>query len=309
MKIAVVALLLLIFGYSLRAQDPIGEGKLNIKYKTTPEEVLLLDIYYPANRTKGKKLPVVFYVHGGGWSNGSKDNIKKGFIRNTFQKLVEQGFAVVSVNYRLTRHKTVVMKDCVVDAMDAVRFIAKQADSLGLDANRVFVIGDSAGGQLAQMILLADPSKFPGDKELLNQKYKMIAGVSWYGPSDFTKTELFETTDSTKNPDRFGNRIVREGMDPSMKDAMYKEMSPIFYLKKDSPPLFMMAADNDTTIPVGHAFHMKKKADEIDANVEIFIVHNAGHNFRKAGGEIDPTLDVIVQKTIDFILKYKSDQR
>ena len=67
----------------------------------------------------------------------------------------------------------------------------------------------------------------------------------------------------------------------------------------------MMAADNDTTIPVGHAYHMKKKADEIGAPVTMQIVKNAGHNWRKAGGNIEPTLEEITQNTVDFFLKYK----
>ena len=67
----------------------------------------------------------------------------------------------------------------------------------------------------------------------------------------------------------------------------------------------MMAADNDTTIPVGHAYHMKEKADSIGANVDLFIVKNAGHNWRKAGGEINPTLEEITKNTIEFFLKYK----
>ena len=65
-----------------------------------------------------------------------------------------------------------------------------------------------------------------------------------------------------------------------------------------------MAAENDETIPVAHAYHMKKQADDIGANVEIFIVKNAGHNWRKAGGKINPTAEVIVQETVGFINKY-----
>ncbi|WP_018474057.1 alpha/beta hydrolase [Echinicola pacifica] len=289
--------------------DSIGVGLLNIKYKTSPEKDLLLDIYYPADRDKSKKLPVIFYTHGGGWAAGTKDNIQKGFIKDTFRQLVNKGFAVVSVSYRLTKLKTVVMKDCVVDVMDAVRFISKNSETYGLDPNRVFVIGDSAGGQLAQMIVLADPSLFPGDPALLDYRYKVIAGVSWYGPSDFTEIELFETDDPTKNPDRFGPRIIGPNTDPSSKQTLYQEMSPVFYLTNESPPLYMMAADKDTTIPVAHAYHMKEKADEIGANVELFVVKNAGHNWRKAGGEIDPPLEVIVEKTIDFILQYKDDKQ
>jgi acetyl esterase/lipase len=319
MKRTIIFILLISFIWSVNAQDTSskikiphletkGEKKLNIKYKTTSEEDLYLDIYYPEKQADNKPLPVLVYTHGGGWFNGSKENITKVLFKETFQKLVDQGFVVVSVNYRLTRHKTVVMRDCVVDVMDAVRYLSKNSSSLGIDANRVFVLGDSAGGQLAQMLTLADPSKFPGDSTLYKYKYKIVAGVSWYGPSDFTKIELFDTDDPTKESDRFGERILKPGTDPSQKDALYKEMSAVYYLTPQSPPLYMMAAEDDTTIPVAHAYHMKKAADSIGAPVELFIAKNGGHNWRNVGGEINPSTDVIMQKTIDFLMKYKSQK-
>ena len=285
-----------------------GDIELNVKYKITEQEDLYLDIYYPGEKVEGEKYPIMLYTHGGGWFNGSKENIVKAPMEDAFLKFVENGFAVVSINYRLTRQKSVLMRDCVVDAMDAVRYLSKHKDSLQLDTDRVFVMGDSAGGQIAQMIALANPNEFKGDKNLFANKYKVIAGVSWYGPSDFTIKALFETDDPTKDPDRFASRITKTIADSSRIKIMYKEMSPIFYLTKDSPPLYMMAADNDTTIPVAHAYHMKKQADSIGANVDLFIVKNAGHNWRKAGGAIDPSLDVITEKTVDFVLKYKSSQ-
>ena len=283
-----------------------GKIVLNIKYKSTKQEDLYLDIYYPSNNTANEKLPIVLYTHGGGWFNGSKENIVKSPVAAPFLELVEQGFVVVSINYRLTRNKSVLMRDCVIDAMDALRYLSKNSDLLGIDTNQVYVLGDSAGGHIAQMLTLTDPTEFEGDPNLYGETYKVIAGVSWYGPSDFTKTEMFETADTTKVADRFSSRITKTESDSTKIGAMNKEMSPVFYLEKDSPPLFMMAAENDTTIPVVHAYHMKKKADSIGANVEIFIVKNAGHNWRKAGGDIDPTLEVITEETVNYILKYKN---
>ncbi|MDC1465725.1 alpha/beta hydrolase [Polaribacter sp.] len=282
-----------------------GKKNLNVKYKSTKAEDLYLDIYYPSENIGSKKLPIVFYTHGGGWFNGSKENITRNPVAAPFLELLEHGFAVVSINYRLTRRKSVLMRDCVIDAMDALRFLSKNSDVFSLDTNKVYPIGDSAGGHIAQMITLANPDNFEGDKKLCKYNFKVIAGISWYGPSDFTIRKLFETKDKTKNPDRFSSRITKTEKNKSKIDKMYKEMSPIFYLTKNSPPLFMMAADNDTTIPVGHAYHIKKKADEINANIDMFIVKNAGHNWRKAGGKIDPTLEVITKKTVDFFLKYK----
>ncbi len=282
-----------------------GAINLNVKYKSTKEEDLYLDIYYPSTKSDTKGYPIMLYTHGGGWFTGSKENIARSPVNEPFLALVEQGFAVVSINYSLTKLKSVLMKDCVVDAMDAVRYLSKNQIALGVDANRVYVLGDSAGGHLAQMITLANPNDFKGDKNLFGNPYKVIAGVSWYGPSDFTEKKFFETNDPSKEADRFSSRITKTEKNPDKIAAMYKEMSPLFYLTKNSPPLFMMAADNDTTIPVIHAYHMKEKADSIQANVEMLIVKNAGHNWRKAGGNIEPTLEVITQKTVDFFLKHK----
>ena len=282
-----------------------GSVNLNVKYKTTKEEDLYLDIYYPPSKSDMAIYPVLIYTHGGGWFNGSKENSTKAPMNTPLSELVEKGFAVVAINYRLTRTKSVVMRDCIIDAMDALRYLSKNSDSLHLDTTRVYAFGDSAGGQIAQMLTLADPNNFKGDATLYDSPYKVLAGVSWYGPSDFTVKELFETDDPTKEADRFSSRITKTESNPKKIKAMYKEMSPIFYLNKNSPPLYMMAADNDTTIPVGHAYHMKSKADSLGANVEILIVKNAGHNWRKAGGEIDPTLAIIAQKTVDFFLKYE----
>ncbi|MDO6792598.1 alpha/beta hydrolase fold domain-containing protein [Tamlana sp. 1_MG-2023] len=291
--------------YNIPHLKTAGEINLNIKYKSTKEEDLYLDIYYPTTSKSDEKYPIMLYTHGGGWFNGSKENIVKSPVKEPFLELVKQGFAVVSINYRLTRQKSVLMRDCVIDAMDALRYLSANSERLKLDANAVYVLGDSAGGHISQMITLANPELFKGDKKLYGKPYKVIAGASWYGPSDFTEKSLFETEDTTKDADRFSNRITKTESDPVKIAAMYKEMSPIFYLTKNSPPLLMMAADKDTTIPVAHTYHMMEKANRINASVEELIVKNAGHNWRKSGGAISPSLEVITKKTVDFFLKYK----
>ena len=78
-------------------------------------------------------------------------------------------------------------------------------------------------------------------------------------------------------------------------------MSPIQYLKKNSPPLLMIQGDKDTTIPVKHAHYMKEKAEAAGAPVEIMIIKNAGHNWRQVEAPIDPATEEIVQRTVSFI--------
>ena len=65
----------------------------------------------------------------------------------------------------------------------------------------------------------------------------------------------------------------------------------------------MIQGDSDTTIPVKHAYAMEKKAEEIGAPVEIMIVKNAGHNWRRVEAEIDPPREKIYQKTVQFFVE------
>lgn len=280
-----------------------GKRKLNVLYKTTKEGKQHLDIYYPTNTNNLTDLPTIIYTHGGGWAAGSKMGAGNASFAKVFSALVKKGFCIVSVDYRLYRKGgTVFMRDCVIDAKDAARYLSKNSKKLGLDASRFFAFGDSAGGQMAQMLLLSDTKTLEGDKDLIGYDYTMIAGASWYGPCDFEKTSLFNHDDRPDFKDRFGPRILNPKNNKKNKLKFYREMSPINYLTKNSAPLLMIQGDGDTTIPVKHAYYMEKKAKKINAPVEIMIVKNAGHNWREAspGTPISPSREHIIEKTIGF---------
>jgi acetyl esterase/lipase len=281
-----------------------GERKLNVVYKQEGKRNLQLDLYYPTNK-RSAEAPVIIYTHGGGWAAGNRAGVTKGLFAPLFTQLLEEGFAVASVDYRLyNKSGLVAMRDCVIDSKDAVRYLAKNADSLGLDADRFYVFGDSAGGQIAQMLLLSPRDTLTGDPELADVDYKIVAGVSWYGPCDFRDMNLFNYDDRPDFKDRFGPRITPQPVTDAEKVQRYEEMSPVTYLKRNSPPLLMIQGDADTTIPVKHAYRMEKRARALEAPVEILIVKNAGHNWRRAGGDIEPTKEVITERTVAFFLQH-----
>ncbi|QDT02187.1 Carboxylesterase NlhH [Rubripirellula lacrimiformis] len=280
-----------------------GERQLEVVYKKVGRKELKLDLYYPTAKP-GEKCPVVVFTHGGGWAAGNRYKAASGSFAVVFQRLLEEGFAVAPVTYRLAKKDSnVAMRDCVIDCKDAVRYLAKNSESLGIDAGKICVMGDSAGGHIAQMLLLASAEQLPGDKNLASASYKMLAGVSWYGPSDFEKTGLFNHDDRADFRDRFGPRILGSDTGPSDKRKRYREVSPINYLSKDSPPLLMIQGDKDTTIPVKHAHHMQQKADATKAPLEVMIIKNAGHNWRKVDADIEPSREVIIQRTVQFFVE------
>nr|WP_315849951.1 alpha/beta hydrolase [Rhodopirellula sp. SWK7] len=281
-----------------------GERKLEVVYKNVSGRDLSLDLYYPTEKCS-EKCPVIVFTHGGGWAAGNRYKAASGSFEKVFQRLIKAGFAVAPVTYRLARKDSgVTMRDCVIDCKDAIRYLAKNSESLGIDPNRICVMGDSAGGHITQMLLLASPEQLPGDEELASASYTMLAGVSWYGPCDFEKMDLFNHDDRADFRDRFGPRILGSDTEPSDKLKRYREVSPINYLSKDSPPLLMIQGDKDTTIPVKHAYYMQQKADAIQAPVEVMIINNAGHNWRKVVADITPSRDAIIDRTVQFFVEH-----
>ena len=281
-----------------------GDRKLEITYKNVNNKELKLDLYYPTGQ-RSEACPVVVFAHGGGWAAGSRYKAAGGSFAAVFERLIKQGFAVAPVTYRLAKKDSgVTMRDCVIDCKDAIRYLAKNSESLKIDPMRICVMGDSAGGHIAQMLLLAGTEQLQGDSALAETSYKMVAGVSWYGPCDFEKTDLFNHDDRANFRDRFGPRILGTKSERGQKLARYREVSPINYLAKDSPPLLIIQGDKDTTIPVKHAYYMKQKADSLKAPVEIMIVKNSGHNWRKVGAAIEPTREVIIDRTVKFLIDH-----
>ncbi|MEO1529270.1 MAG: alpha/beta hydrolase, partial [Planctomycetota bacterium] len=63
--------------------------------------------------------------------------------------------------------------------------------------------------------------------------------------------------------------------------------------------------DRDTTIPVKHAYHVKQRAEQLSASVEIMIIKNSGHNWRRVAADIEPSREVIIDRTVDFLVDQK----
>jgi len=282
-----------------------GKELVNVKYKETPQGSLYLDIYYPDKDSNTVK-PVIFYTHGGGWATGDKSKASKQIFSDIHKAWLKEGFVIVSIGYRLVnKHNDSSMRDCVIDCKDAMRFISGHKEDLGIDPNKFYTFGDSAGGHLAMMMLHTSPSILLGDPKLEKFDYNTVAGVSWYGPCDFQNIQLFNHDGRANFRDRFGPRIMGKNSSPADKDNRYKEMSPVTYLTKNSAPLLMIQGDKDTTIPVKQAYRMQEALKDIHAPVEIQIIKNTGHNWRSVDAPISPTRKEIISSTINFLVAHK----
>lgn len=132
-----------VFGLSLpavRAVEPVVTK--NVPYAMPAAERQVLDVYAPPN---AKNLPVVFWIHGGGWQAGDKTS-----VQGKPQYFVDQGYVFVSTNYRLLPN--VPMESIIGDVAKALAWVYGSIHQYGGDSRRSFVMGHSAGAQLAALV-------------------------------------------------------------------------------------------------------------------------------------------------------------
>src|SRR5438874_659578 len=121
------------------------EVQRDLDYGKGGDVELKLDIYRPKQLPE-KPLPVIVYIHGGGWRSGSKDHSADKLV-----PLVERGYCGVSINYRLTP-SGVQFPEPLYDCKCAIRFLRAKAKELHLDPDHIGVWGHSAGGHLAALL-------------------------------------------------------------------------------------------------------------------------------------------------------------
>jgi arylformamidase len=133
-------LLLLLVSSQLLAGEPKVQRDLD--YAGAKNELQTLDVYAPAT---GTNHPVVIWIHGGGWHSGDKKDVAR-----KPQAFVDRGFVFVSINYRLWPRAAI--KEIAADVATAIRWTHAQARKYGGDPNTLFVMGHSAGAQLAALV-------------------------------------------------------------------------------------------------------------------------------------------------------------
>lgn len=251
----------------------------NIVYKVANGYEAKLDVYFPRNA--GAPRPTVIYIHGGGWTGGTKESS----ILNLLPYL-EMGFNAVNVEYRLARNS--LAPAAVEDCRCALRWVIRNAARYQIDTSKLVVTGHSAGGHLSLMTGILDPAagldnECPGSEEL-----KVAAVVNFYGITD--------VADLLQGPHMQRYAVTWLGSMPD-RQAIAKRASPLTYVRKGLPPILTIHGDADTTVPYVHATRLHKALDGAGVTNELLTIPGAGHG----GFNAEQTLKV--QRTIAAFLK------
>ena len=253
------------------AADPQGERKeapresKDIAYVEGGHEQQRLDIYLPSSPGPH---PLIVYVHGGAWRGGSKNDQPLG-------KLVAQGFAVASVDYRLS---TVAPFPAQMhDIKAAIRFLRARAGEYGLDTKRFAIAGSSAGGHLAALAGVTN-----GNAELegtlgahRDQSSAVQAIISLFGASDLTTILAQSTPHGLKM--RVPALELLLGGQPDAKPGLARLASPVFQAGSHAPPLLLIHGDQDPQMPINQAHELHGRYKELARPVEFQVIHGAAH--------------------------------
>ena len=259
--------LLLLIAFALLTEAQAQEVKRDIPYATPAHERQVLDVYSPPN---AKNLPVVFWIHGGGWQTGDKSSVQ---IKP--QAFMDKGFVFVSTGYRLLPH--VDMGTIVRDIAQSIHWVHDHIAEYGGDPQRLFIMGHSAGAQLAALVCTDD--RYLKAEGLSLAIIKGCKGARSMG-TPTTCRPIIETAETPRRrahgqPQvKFGHR-EKFGNEP----AKHRELSAVTHVAKDKgiPPfLIMHVADHPDTS--AQAQRLGNVLNSAGVSARVFGAQESNHN-------------------------------
>ena len=177
------------------------------------------------------------------------------------------GFNVVNVEYRLGRVARA--PAAVEDCRCALRWVIRNAESYGIDPERLVVTGRSAGAHLSLTTGMLSPSA-GFDAECISQASpKVAAVVNYYGITDVADLMAGKPNEKNYTVSWLGSQRAREEIADSV--------SPIHHVRNDLPPILTIHGDADKIVPYTHAVELHKRLDEAGVQNELHTIRGGGH--------------------------------
>ena len=258
----------LAFSSSAQAQEIIS--KPDIEFAKVDEISLKLDLYLPGqiDGLSSTPLPLIVWVHGGAWRAGSRKSMP-------LEGLVRKGYAVASVDYRLT--PVAPFPSNVHDIKAAIRFLRADADAYGLDTKRFIIAGASAGGHLAALVGVTNGHAFLEGEIGANGETSsdVQAIISFYGASNL------ETILSQSTPHGLSVRVpalqLLLGGQPEEKSDLARMASPVAHVDPKDPPLLLIHGDQDPQMPINQSHELQGAYERLGLTSVFQVIHGAAH--------------------------------
>ena len=237
-----------------------------------------LNVYYVRQELGdgAEGFPVLFYIHGGGWIGGSKND-------HTYDSKVyaKNGYVVVSVDYDLSRKDRHLVGTTEKQITEAVAWVKKNISKYGGDYEKLYFTGDSAGGNLA-----------------LEVAYKINGGVyTTAGEKTLPKVKAVCVTYPVADPELFYNNddlvlgkaarnmaLNYTGYTPEENKEIYESIKPTNFLSEETPPTFVIVGKTDTMVQPVSSVNLVQALQQKGIEAELVTVSFCNHAFDTVPG-------------------------
>lgn len=262
----------------------------DIAYVANGHVLQKLDLFVPAG---DGPFPLIIWIHGGAFRMGDKSGIP--FDPPPLDYLA-QGYAVASLNYRLSQHALFPAQ--IEDCKAGVRWLRAHAAQYRLDSERFGAWGPSAGGHLVTMLGVAGAVKAFEVGDHLDVSSRVQCVVDYFGPTDFLQMDAQRLPDGMMHdPADSPESELVGGAIQDHKDAVQR-VNPITYVTPDAPAFLVVHGDCDPLVPHGQSVLLVDALQRAGVLVTFYTVKGAGH-----GGFTDPEVPKLTREFLTQHLK------
>jgi pectinesterase len=262
------------------------KAKYNLIYKSIGKRNLKLDLFFP--NSSEEPIPIVIFIHGGGWRSGDKS-----FQHPLANEVALQGFLCATIEYRLSPEAK--YPAAVLDIKSAIKWLKKNAEKYNADSSKVILLGCSSGGHLAALCGVTDNiPKFEPSDYLPNISTKVHAVIDIDGILDFTHPAESGKDTSVLFPS-VGKLWLGETYNEN--PDLWIEASPLTYISKNSPEFLFINSSLDR-------FHAGRDSaivlfEKFKIDYCIKTLPNTPHTFWL----FDPWFELTVKYVADYLKK------
>lgn len=255
----------------------------DIPYAGTENPRQMLDLMLP-KESKNRSLPVIVFIHGGGFKAGSKTT---GLWH--LRSIAESGnYACITINYRLTDES--IWPTQVHDCKAAIRWVKANAKKYNMNPDKIGIWGSSAGGYLAAMLgtsadVIAMDGAIGSNFTLSSQ---VACVVDFFGATDFVSLSK-DTPAWAKLKHGYSNSPDSKLMGFTINEHPEKAAvaSPITYITKDDPPFLIAHGTKDPVVPYSQSTRLHKALKEAGVESTLISVKDGSHGFKRLGKDIN----------------------
>lgn len=242
----------------------------DVVYATKDGVDLHLQMLMPNTGQMGKK-PCVLYVQGSAW-------MKQNVYMNVAQlaEFAKRGYVVAIVEYRHTGIAPFPAQ--MQDAKTAIRYIRMNAEKYHIDANNLFIWGDSSGGHTALMVGLTQGQSDMDDDMYGDVSADVNAVIAYYPPTEIYVMRNYPSKFPHEAPNSPEGLLIG-GKTVSENQALAEKASPLHYVTKERKlvPMFIAAGTMDSTVPFSQSDLMANKLQECNQSYEFHALMGADH--------------------------------